>query len=63
LGIPALAIGTGGTGGNIHTLEEWYDPAGREMALRRLLLLLLAATQIAPQLADEAKQDSPAAAD
>jgi acetylornithine deacetylase/succinyl-diaminopimelate desuccinylase-like protein len=54
LGIPALAIGTGGTGGNIHTLEEWYDPAGREMALRRLLLLLLAATQITPQLADEA---------
>ncbi|QHS51136.1 M20/M25/M40 family metallo-hydrolase [Edaphobacter sp. 12200R-103] len=64
LGIPALAIGTGGTGGNIHTLEEWYDPAGREMALRRLLLLLLAVTQIAPQLADEAsKQESRAAAD
>jgi len=64
LGIPALAIGTGGTGGNIHTLEEWYDPAGREMALRRLLLLLLAATQIAPQLADEtSKQESRTAAD
>jgi len=53
LGIPALAIGTGGTGGNIHTLEEWYDPAGREMALRRLLLLLLATTQLAPQLSSE----------
>jgi di/tripeptidase len=64
LGIPALAIGTGGTGGNIHTLEEWYDPAGREMALRRLLLLLLAATQIAPQLADESsKQENRTAAD
>lgn len=53
LGIPALAIGTGGTGGNIHTLEEWYDPSGREMALRRILLLLLSTTQIAPQLTAE----------
>jgi acetylornithine deacetylase/succinyl-diaminopimelate desuccinylase-like protein len=41
LGIPALAIGAGGTGGGIHTLEEWYDPTGRELALRRILLLLL----------------------
>jgi acetylornithine deacetylase/succinyl-diaminopimelate desuccinylase-like protein len=53
LGVPALAIGTGGTGGGIHTLEEWYDPNGREIALRRILLLLLASTQIAPQLALE----------
>jgi|HubBroStandDraft_6_1064221.scaffolds.fasta_scaffold62568_2 tripeptide aminopeptidase len=41
VGIPALAIGAGGTGGGIHTLEEWYNPAGRELALRRILLLLL----------------------
>ena len=41
LGIPALAIGAGGTGGGIHTPEEWYDPTGRELALRRILLLLL----------------------
>jgi acetylornithine deacetylase/succinyl-diaminopimelate desuccinylase-like protein len=41
IGIPALAIGAGGTGGGIHTLEEWYDPTGRELALRRILLLLL----------------------
>jgi di/tripeptidase len=53
LGVPALAIGTGGTGGSIHTLKEWYDPAGREIALRRILLLLLAATQITPQLGME----------
>ncbi|HEY2038617.1 MAG TPA: M20/M25/M40 family metallo-hydrolase [Edaphobacter sp.] len=52
MGIPALAIGTGGAGGNIHTLEEWYDPTGREIALRRILLLLLAATQIAPEFAE-----------
>jgi acetylornithine deacetylase/succinyl-diaminopimelate desuccinylase-like protein len=53
LGIPAVAIATGGTGGSIHTLDEWYDPTGREIALRRILLLLLACTQIAPQLAAE----------
>ncbi len=41
LGIPALAIGAGGTGGGIHTLAEWYDPTGRDLALRRILLLLL----------------------
>lgn len=41
LGIPALAIGAGGTAGGIHTLNEWFDPAGRELALRRILLLLL----------------------
>jgi len=41
LGIPALAIGSGGTGGGMHTLDEWYDPTGRDLALRRILLLLL----------------------
>ncbi|HEY4011631.1 MAG TPA: M20/M25/M40 family metallo-hydrolase [Acidobacteriaceae bacterium] len=41
LGIPALAIGAGGKGGGIHTLEEWYSAEGRELALRRILLLLL----------------------
>ena len=46
LGVPAIAIGAGGFGGGIHTLGEWYDPAGRETALRRVLLTLLDATQI-----------------
>ena len=41
LGVPALAIGAGGRGGGLHTLGEWYDPTGRELALRRILLLLL----------------------
>lgn len=47
LGIPAIAIGTGGTGGGIHTLQEWYDPTGRETALRRILLSLLDTVQTA----------------
>ena len=45
--IQAIALGTGGTGGGIHTLQEWYDPTNRETALRRILLTLLDTTQIA----------------
>jgi acetylornithine deacetylase/succinyl-diaminopimelate desuccinylase-like protein len=44
-GTPAIAIGAGGLGGGIHTLQEWYDPTGRETALRRILLTLLDTTQ------------------
>jgi len=43
-GVPAIAIGGGGLGGGIHTLQEWYDPTGRETALRRILLTLLDTT-------------------
>jgi tripeptide aminopeptidase len=49
--IPAIAIGTGGTGGGIHTLQEWYNPTGRETALRRILLTLLDTTQITAEKA------------
>jgi tripeptide aminopeptidase len=53
LGIPAIAIGAGGFGGGIHTLREWYDPAGRQAALRRVLLTLLdTAAQAAPRFED-----------
>jgi len=45
LGIPAIAVGSGGNGGGIHTLQEWYEPAGRETALRRILLTLLDTTR------------------
>ena len=41
LEIPALSIGAGGDGGGIHTRAEWYDANGRELALKRILLLLL----------------------
>lgn len=41
LGIPAITLGTGGTSGNSHTLDEWYDPRGREMGLKRALLVML----------------------
>ena len=41
LGHEAIAIGAGGTAGGIHTTNEWYDATGRELALRRILLILL----------------------
>jgi tripeptide aminopeptidase len=49
LGIPAIAIGAGGLGGGIHTLQEWYDPTGRNTALRRILLTLLDTANLAAQ--------------
>jgi tripeptide aminopeptidase len=41
LGIPAVTLGAGGSSANTHTLEEWYDPRGREQGLRRALLVAL----------------------
>jgi acetylornithine deacetylase/succinyl-diaminopimelate desuccinylase-like protein len=48
-GIPAIAIGAGGLGGDIHTLREWYDPTSRNAALRRVLLTLLDTAHLAAQ--------------
>lgn len=42
LGLEAVAIGGGGTGGGAHTLQEWFDSNGRELALKRILLTMLA---------------------
>ena len=42
LGLPAVSIGAGGQGGGAHTRDEWYQPDGRELGLRRILLLLAA---------------------
>jgi tripeptide aminopeptidase len=41
LGREAAAIGAGGAAGGIHTTNEWFDPRGRDLALRRALLILL----------------------
>jgi acetylornithine deacetylase/succinyl-diaminopimelate desuccinylase-like protein len=45
LGVEAVSIGSGGSGGGVHTHQEWFDAAGRDLALRRILLLLLALAQ------------------
>jgi acetylornithine deacetylase/succinyl-diaminopimelate desuccinylase-like protein len=41
MGREAIAIGAGGSGGGAHTLQEWFDTTGRELALERILLILL----------------------
>jgi acetylornithine deacetylase/succinyl-diaminopimelate desuccinylase-like protein len=42
LGLEAVAIGAGGAGGGAHTTSEWYNPANRDLGLRRILLAALA---------------------
>jgi tripeptide aminopeptidase len=42
MGREAIAIGAGGNGGGAHTLQEWFDPAGRALGLERILLISLA---------------------
>jgi hypothetical protein len=49
LGIDAIAIGAGGNGGGAHSLQEWYEPSGREMGLKRALLTLLEVAGIADE--------------
>lgn len=51
LGIDAIAIGAGGNGGGAHSLQEWYQPAGREIGLKRAMLTLLAVSGLAPDKA------------
>lgn len=41
MGIPAIAIGAGGSGGGAHTSQEWYLPEGRDLGLKRVFLTLL----------------------
>jgi acetylornithine deacetylase/succinyl-diaminopimelate desuccinylase-like protein len=47
LGIPALTLGAGGSSGNSHTKDEWYDPNGRDLGLKRALLVVLGMVGIA----------------
>jgi len=41
MGIPAITLGAGGTSGSSHTFDEWYDPRGRELGLKRAVLVML----------------------
>jgi di/tripeptidase len=49
LGIDAISIGAGGSGGGAHSLQEWYDPAGREAGLKRALLTVLGISGLAEE--------------
>jgi acetylornithine deacetylase/succinyl-diaminopimelate desuccinylase-like protein len=48
LGIPAVTLGAGGTSGNSHTLDEWYDPRDRSRGLKRGLLVALSLAGLKP---------------
>ncbi len=49
MGIEAIAIGAGGNGGGAHSLQEWYEPAERELGLKRVLLTLLGVSGLAAE--------------
>jgi acetylornithine deacetylase/succinyl-diaminopimelate desuccinylase-like protein len=44
LGIPAITLGSGGNASGSHTLDEWYEPEGRALGLKRGLLVILGVT-------------------
>jgi tripeptide aminopeptidase len=49
LGIEAISIGAGGNGGGAHSLQEWYDSAGRETGLKRALLTVFGVSGVAEE--------------
>jgi len=48
MGIQAISLGAGGRSGGAHTLDEWYDPAGRELGLQRVALTVLTLAGLEP---------------
>jgi di/tripeptidase len=46
LGREAISIGAGGTGGGAHSEKEWFDPTGRDLGLKRVLLTVLTLTGV-----------------
>lgn len=42
VGIPSLTLDGGGGAGNLHSPEEWFQPAGSSKGIQKLLLTLLA---------------------
>lgn len=49
VGIDAISIGAGGSGGGAHSLQEWYDSAGREAGLKRALLTIFGISGVAEE--------------
>jgi tripeptide aminopeptidase len=47
LGIPAIAIGAGGRGGDAHTQGEWYENADGMLGIERALAIVIAAAGLA----------------
>ncbi len=55
LGVEAVAVGGGGRSAASHSLQEWFDPEGRELALKRILLavVLLAGIETGEEAGEE----------
>ena len=47
LGVPAIAIGAGGRGGDVHTADEWYDNTDGPLGMARALTCLVGAAGLA----------------
>jgi di/tripeptidase len=47
LGVPAIAIGAGGRGGDAHTPGEWFDNTSGTVGLARALTIVVAAAGLA----------------
>ncbi len=47
LGIPAIALGGGGRGGEAHTMAEWYDNTDGPLGLARALTVVVSAAGLA----------------
>jgi tripeptide aminopeptidase len=46
LGIPSIALGAGGRGGDTHTVGEWYDNTDGTLGLARALTVVVAAAEL-----------------
>ena len=46
LGIPAIALGAGGRGGDAHTVGEWYDNTDGALGLARALTVVVTAAEL-----------------
>jgi di/tripeptidase len=46
-GIPGIAIGAGGNGGDAHTLDEWFDNQHGRVGVARALTIVVAAAGLA----------------
>jgi acetylornithine deacetylase/succinyl-diaminopimelate desuccinylase-like protein len=40
-GIPSITVDGGGRAGNLHSLEEWFEPAGSSKGIQKILLTVL----------------------
>ena len=46
IGIPAIAIGCGGTAAGMHSVHEWYENEAGALGIERALLVALAAAEV-----------------